>query len=76
MSDGCENCYAMRQAHRFSGPGKAYERWKKTPEYQQWLKETELLMQGENHEPNAAGSDEPGVAPKPKKTKKSSENNN
>jgi hypothetical protein len=22
------------------GPGKAYERWKKTPEYQQWLKET------------------------------------
>jgi hypothetical protein len=22
------------------GPGEAYERWKKTPEYQQWLKET------------------------------------
>ena len=22
------------------GPGAAYERWKKTPEYQQWLKET------------------------------------
>ena len=22
------------------GPGKAYERWKKTPDYQQWLKET------------------------------------
>jgi hypothetical protein len=22
------------------GPGKAYERWKKTPEYQQWLKDT------------------------------------
>jgi serine/threonine protein kinase len=22
------------------GPGKAYERWKKTPEYEQWLKET------------------------------------
>jgi hypothetical protein len=22
------------------GPGPAYERWKKTPEYQQWLKET------------------------------------
>jgi hypothetical protein len=22
------------------GPGKAYEKWKKTPEYQQWLKET------------------------------------
>jgi hypothetical protein len=23
------------------GPGAAYERWKQTPEYQQWLKETE-----------------------------------
>ena len=22
------------------GPGTAYERWKKTPEYQQWLKES------------------------------------
>ena len=22
------------------GPGSAYERWKKTPEYQQWLKDT------------------------------------
>jgi hypothetical protein len=22
------------------GPGPAYERWKKTPEYQQWLKES------------------------------------
>src|SRR5262249_14280662 len=22
------------------GPGKAYERWKKTPDYQQWLKDT------------------------------------
>jgi hypothetical protein len=22
------------------GPGKAYERWKKTPKYQEWLKET------------------------------------
>jgi hypothetical protein len=22
------------------GPGAAYERWKKTPEYQQWLKDT------------------------------------
>jgi hypothetical protein len=22
------------------GPGPAYERWKKTPNYQQWLKET------------------------------------
>jgi protein gp37 len=25
VSDGCRNCYAMKQAHRFSGPGKPYE---------------------------------------------------
>jgi len=25
ISDGCTHCYAMKQAHRFSGPGKAYE---------------------------------------------------
>jgi hypothetical protein len=25
------------------GPGPAYERWKKTPDYQQWLKDTEQL---------------------------------
>jgi len=25
VSKGCTNCYAMRQAHRFSGAGKAYE---------------------------------------------------
>lgn len=25
VSAGCTNCYAMRQAHRFSGPGQAYE---------------------------------------------------
>ena len=25
VSKGCTNCYAMKQAHRFSGPGKAYE---------------------------------------------------
>jgi protein gp37 len=24
ISPGCVNCYAMKQAHRFSGPGKAY----------------------------------------------------
>jgi hypothetical protein len=23
-----------------AGPGLAYEKWKKTPEYQQWLQET------------------------------------
>jgi hypothetical protein len=26
------------------GPGQAYERWKKTPEYQQWLKDTKQLL--------------------------------
>lgn len=25
VSAGCKNCYAMKQAHRFSGPGKPYE---------------------------------------------------
>ena len=25
VSAGCQNCYAMGQAHRFSGPGKPYE---------------------------------------------------
>lgn len=25
VSEGCRSCYAMRQAHRFSGKGKAYE---------------------------------------------------
>lgn len=25
VSPGCVNCYAMKQAHRFSGPGKPYE---------------------------------------------------
>lgn len=25
VSEGCRNCYAMKQAHRFSGKGKAYE---------------------------------------------------
>jgi len=25
VSAGCENCYAMKQAHRFAGPGKAFE---------------------------------------------------
>lgn len=25
VSPGCANCYAMKQAHRFSGPGGAYE---------------------------------------------------
>src|SRR5690349_7902800 len=25
VSPGCDSCYAMRQAHRFSGAGKPYE---------------------------------------------------
>lgn len=25
VSPGCDNCYAMRQAHRFAGPGQPYE---------------------------------------------------
>ena len=25
VSEGCRNCYAMKQAHRFSGPGKPYK---------------------------------------------------
>lgn len=25
VSPGCDNCYAMKQAHRFAGPGKPYE---------------------------------------------------
>jgi len=25
VSEGCRNCFAMKQAHRFSGPGKPYE---------------------------------------------------
>jgi hypothetical protein len=29
------------------GPGPAYERWKKTPEYQQWLKETKQVTKAE-----------------------------
>ena len=29
------------------GPGPAYERWKKTPEYQQWLKDTKQVTKAE-----------------------------
>jgi len=29
------------------GPGEAYERWKETPEYQEWLTETAKLLSGE-----------------------------
>jgi len=54
------------------GPGAAYERWKKTPEYQEWLKETRRLMQNRKHDGDAAASDEPLVVPVPEhETKKS-----
>jgi hypothetical protein len=33
------------------GPGPAYERWKKTPEYQQWLKDTKQVTKAANTEP-------------------------
>src|SRR5262249_25790135 len=38
------------------GPGKAYERWKQTPAYQQWLKDTKQVTKAEapKPEPNAA----------------------
>lgn len=29
------------------GPGEAYDRWKKTPEYQEWRTETDRLMEGD-----------------------------
>src|SRR5262249_5932438 len=36
------------------GPGPAYERWKKTPEYQQWLKDTgQLRAEASKPEPKA-----------------------
>ena len=36
------------------GPGPAYERWKKTPEYQQWLKDTrQLKAEAPKPEPKA-----------------------
>src|SRR5262249_16511247 len=35
------------------GPGPAYERWKKTPEYQQWLKDTGQIKAESPKEPGA-----------------------
>src|SRR5262249_19491823 len=35
------------------GPGPAYERWKKTPEYQQWLKDTRQRRAGSRTERGA-----------------------
>jgi serine/threonine protein kinase len=37
------------------GPGKAYERWKKTPQYRQWLKETGQLRANADQQPLAPG---------------------
>lgn len=47
ISPGCVNCYAMKQAHRFSGAGKAYEGLtKQTSAGPQW---TGRVMLVENH---------------------------
>lgn len=39
------------------GPGEAYERWKKTPEYQDWLRETSQLMESEGRHEDKAGAE-------------------
>ena len=38
------------------GPGPAYERWKKTPEYQQWLKDTGAGEEVTNRSPSSSAS--------------------
>lgn len=44
VSAGCRSCYAMRQAHRFSGPGGAYEGLTKmTPAGPQWTGKVRLV---------------------------------
>lgn len=43
VSPGCHSCYAMKQAHRFSGPGRAYEGLtKQTKAGPQWTGVTRL----------------------------------
>ncbi|HEX5104866.1 MAG TPA: hypothetical protein VFV87_13695, partial [Pirellulaceae bacterium] len=38
------------------GPGEAYERWRKTPEYQEWLKETRQKKEsGDSSQESANG---------------------
>lgn len=44
VSRGCENCYAMRQAHRFSGPGLPFEGLtKSTKNGPKWTGTVELM---------------------------------
>lgn len=44
VSPGCVNCYAMKQAHRFSGPGRAYEGLtKQTKAGPQWTGKIRLV---------------------------------
>lgn len=44
VSAGCRSCYAMRQAHRFSGPGLAFEGLTKaTPAGPQWTGKLRLV---------------------------------
>jgi protein gp37 len=44
ISPGCVNCYAMKQAHRFSGPGGAYEGLtKQTKAGPQWTGTVRLI---------------------------------
>lgn len=43
-STGCKNCYAMKQAHRFSGPGGAYEGMTRLgPNGPTWTGKVELI---------------------------------
>jgi hypothetical protein len=37
------------------GPGEAYQRWTKTPEYREWQKRTNALMGGKGGRPRAGG---------------------
>ncbi len=44
ISEGCRNCYAMRFAHRFNGPGKPFEGLtKKTSKGPQWTGKIRLV---------------------------------
>lgn len=45
VSPGCVNCYAMKHAHRFSGPGKPYEGLtKQTKAGPQWTGKVRLVV--------------------------------
>ena len=46
VSAGCKNCYAMKQAHRFSGPDRAYEGLTKLgPDGPRWTGEIRLVYE-------------------------------